>query len=34
MVYTRVTASVPAIGWYEVYDKELLPLSLPVRVAT
>jgi hypothetical protein len=33
MVYTRVTASVPAIGWYEVYHKGLLPLSqsLPRR---
>jgi hypothetical protein len=30
MVYTRVTASVPAIGWYEVYDKGLLPFSQPV----
>jgi hypothetical protein len=29
MVYTRVTASVPAIGWYEVYDKDLLPQRQP-----
>lgn len=30
MVYTRVTASVPTVGWYEVYDKGLLP-SQPQR---
>jgi hypothetical protein len=27
MVYSRVTARVPAIGWYEVYKKGLLPFS-------
>jgi hypothetical protein len=25
MAYTRVTASVPAIGWYEVYDRGMVP---------
>jgi len=34
MVYTRVTASVPAIGWYEVYDKDLLPVSQPVLASS
>jgi hypothetical protein len=34
MVYTRVTASVPAIGWYEVYDKDLLPPAQPVPLAS
>jgi hypothetical protein len=30
MVYSRVTARVPTIGWHEVYDKGLLP-SRPQR---
>lgn len=32
MVYTRVTASIPTIGWYEVYDKGLLPSQQPRQV--
>jgi hypothetical protein len=31
MAYTRVTASVPAIGFYEVYDRGLLPDVAPVQ---
>lgn len=31
MAYTRVTASVPAIGFHEVYDRGLLPDVAPVR---
>jgi hypothetical protein len=27
MVYSRVTATVAAIGWHEVYDQGLLPSS-------
>ena len=33
MTYTRVTASIPAIGWYEVYDRGMLPRSEPPAVS-